>query len=1300
VSNLVRAEKISTAAAQKAPRKQNELTHIIRLLSHFAKGNRRPFVLGFIMLLAEMLTALADGLPLAFVLDYLIDPVKNPDLPTLMKGWTGLTIPAIGSPLVMTVGILALGVVVIAMLNSLTDSLAEIYLAKGGRLLGYNMRVQLYSHLQKLSLAFYNKQRTGDLLTRVTGDVSAIEEFMTSSLSDIVGGILTLVGTVIVVFYLSWQVGLVVILLIPVLAYVSDYFSQRVKAASKKARSREGELAASAQEMLTSIRVIQTFGSGGNQLEQFSKQSQKTMDSSLEAAGIQARFSFTFKVLESTILAGIICLGVFLNIESLIALGTLVFLVKKVDDMFKPTKKIIKEWNTVGKIYASVERIGEILDRTPAVADAPNAIAAPAFKGHVEFNDVSFAYIPEPEDVKEGTATAQPRLALRAVNFDMKPGEVVALVGGSGAGKSTIVQLLPRLYDPHAGSITIDGADIRSFTLDSLRSRMSMVLQEAILFVGTVADNIAYGRQNASREEIIAAAMQASAHEFIEQLPDGYDTVLSERAGNLSGGQRQRIAIARAFIRNTPILILDEPTTGLDAESTELVLLALHELMKGKATIIISHDLNLIRRADKIIAIAQGRIEQVGTHKELLHQGGLYADLYNRQFGQAVEDVGGTLKPVETPAPADDDDDGVPSVAPKVFQTLIGKALPQPVTPKAFQTLMMQAVPAPAQAAPPAPAKPAQVATPTQAKPAPVHNVAKPATPTPTPAPVALKPAMPQAVKPMPLPTPAPSSLPQEKPDTKPKPAIFETTVMRTIPEPAAQASTHETIQVPGAQTSAPRAVPNGSAWLDPLRSPVLQDELSGLPTAFDGEAMREYLQTALFGKSHTQHRIERCAPGKAIYTGDACALRYELVVKETSSGQTFQPLVVGRMFQDQLACALYMRDKLLPLATLMRGRAEIAPFTAPVAMIEPLNMVVYAFPIDGELPTLVGATDRQRMTEILAETLPEVLAGQLTIQDLRMVPVNYARRYRCVMRYEIECLAPGNKLQRREVYGKIATDTQGALIAPVIAALRERVQGNRNAYQFNIPRSLGFRPDLQLSLLEAIPGTPQINQLLKARLNGADRPAGALTLDHALDACAQIANALHRSNIGLGRRRTLDNDLTGLRKGIREVQRVSPDLGAQFQTWLERIESYAEESDALLPRFCHGDYTYAQVIFDGRQSGLVDFDTVCQAEPALDLGQFLAYLRAAAHKARKAATPGATPIGVQLGEHFLDTYIAVAGDQIEDAERLRIRVSVYEVVSLMRMALHSWQQLKATRLENAIAVLEEAMVRLPQLDY
>src|SRR6266508_3859715 len=360
--------------------------------------------------------------------------------------------------------------------------------------------------------------------------------------------------------------------------------------------------------------------------------------------------------------------------------------------MFKPTKKIIKEWNTVGKIYASVERIGEILDRTPAVMDTPKAIEAPRFTGNVGFNHVSFAYMPDAEDVKPGE-TPQPRLALSDVSFTIAPGEVVALVGGSGAGKSTIVQLLPRLYDPHAGQVTIDGHDIREFTLESLRAQMSMVLQETVLFTGSVADNIAYGRADATREEVIAAAMQANAHEFIEKLPKGYDTELGERAASLSGGQRQRLAIARAFIRNSPILILDEPTTGLDAESTDLVLLALRSLMKGKSTIIVSHDLNLIRHANKIVVIKQGQVEQIGTHKELLTSGGLYADLYHKQFGQAVAEQGGQIKPAAAQLAAEDEEDE--PISPKVFQTLMTQALPKPISSQAFQTILFHALPAP-----------------------------------------------------------------------------------------------------------------------------------------------------------------------------------------------------------------------------------------------------------------------------------------------------------------------------------------------------------------------------------------------------------------------------------------------------------------------------------------------------------------------------------------------------------------------------------------------------------------------------
>jgi ABC-type multidrug transport system fused ATPase/permease subunit/thiamine kinase-like enzyme len=1332
VSNLVRAEKLPKAAAEKAPKKEGELRHIVRLLGSFTKGQNRPFIMGFVMLIAEMVTALADGLPLALAVDYLIDPVKNPDVPTLVRNWTGLTIPPIASPLVITIGVLAVAVVVIAMLNSLTDSLAEIYLAKAGRLLGYNMRIGLYTHLQKLSLAFYNKQRTGDLLSRVTSDVSAIEEFITKSLSDIVGGILTLIGTMLVLFYLSWQVALVACCLVPVMAYVSDYFSQRVKEAAKKARSREGDLASSAQEMLTSIRVIQTYGSGSNQLEKFSKQNHKTMESSLEAAGIQARFSFTFKVMEAAILAGIICLGVFLNVQGLIALGTLVFLIKKIDDMFKPTKKIIKEWNTVGKIYASVERIGEILDRTPAVTDAPNAVPAPAFKGHVEFKDVSFAYMPEPEDIKPGATPPAPRLALRAVSFDIKPGEVAALVGTSGAGKSTIVQLLPRLYDPHAGMITIDGFDTRSFTLDSLRSRMSMVLQEAILFTGTVAENIAYGRTNATREEVIAAAMQASAHEFIQQMPDGYDTVLSERAGNLSGGQRQRIAIARAFIRNTPILILDEPTTGLDAESTELVQLALRELMKGKATIIISHDLNLIRQADKIIAITQGQIAQIGTHKELLREGGLYADLYNKQFGQAVEDQGGSMKPVDVPAPVevDEDDDGVPSVTPRAFQTLIGKALPAPVTPKAFQTLMMQMVPLPAQpAAKPTPVP--QPATPQAAQPTPVPQAVKPmplpaqpaakpapapqpAAPTPPPAPQAAQPARapeptPQAVKPMPLP-PAPEPAP------KPKPAIFETTVMHTVPQPqqqnqagapAAPQSVPQSRPAPTTDSLPPPQATLGHTGLrgerlDLLNSAVLQSELPALKAAFDTAIMAEQIQTVLFGKARPHYNVERCAVDQATYLpGEGVAIRYEVLVKDRRSQATLEPLVVAMLFQNQLACALYMRDKLAPLVELTRGRADLAPFATPAAMIEPLNMVLHVFPIDGELPALVPATDSARMRELFNETLPAALDNSLEVEKCDVELVDYARRYRAVLRYRVEGRRPGsNRVEQQIVYGKVFTSNIGALAGPVTAALRERVLNGDRDQRFNVPRSLGWRPDMQLSLLEAIPGKPLISDLLKARLRGHATEPEILSLRQMIDACARIAAQMHSSDIQLGRRRTLDDELAMLRKNFVDMRRLSPDLGAQMESWLDQLNIYAEQSDALRLGFCHGDYTYTQVIFEGQQAGLVDFDSICQAEPALDLGHFLAYLRVAGYKAQKLASGAPNTLVEELSERFLTNYLGAIGDRIEDVERLRVRVAIYQMISLLRRALRSWQKFKGSRLENALALIEEEMACLPQLDY
>jgi hypothetical protein len=490
------------------------------------------------------------------------------------------------------------------------------------------------------------------------------------------------------------------------------------------------------------------------------------------------------------------------------------------------------------------------------------------------------------------------------------------------------------------------------------------------------------------------------------------------------------------------------------------------------------------------------------------------------------------------------------------------------------------------------------------------------------------------------------------------------------------------------------------SAQLDPLSSAAIQEDLPGAQAAFDADAMRGYLQSALFGAAGAGYTIERCEPGQSVYTGESCIVRYPLEVKDSLSGQMIQPLVVGRVFRDQTAAAGYLRDKLAPLAERMRGRAEIAPFRTPVALIEPLNMVVYVFPIDGELPVLVDVTDPEKMRALLGEMLRDSLDSNLTVQDCLVELGHYGRQHRCVLRYHLTVTTPGDATpQHMLVYGKIAADDRGALAGPVIDALHAQVLDGNKGYQFNIPRSFGFRPDLQLALFEAIPGVPQVAQLLKARLKGqAATQPGQLSLEASIDACARIAAALHTSGITLGPRRTLADELAGLRQGFAGVQHIAPELGAQFQSWLEQVEAYAGSSRSLDLCFSHGDFSYTQLIFEGEQTGLVDFDTVCQAEPALDLGQFLAYVRMAVQKGRKSAAPAPAGLTEQLCEQFLQSYIAASGDQLVDAALLRARVPVYELISLLRLALHSWQKLKGSRLEFVLTILEERASCLAQL--
>jgi ABC-type multidrug transport system fused ATPase/permease subunit len=609
----------------------SDLRRTWHLFSRY-RGGGKVYVIAIVLLAIEAATAVFEAVPIAWLIDFI-----NEDRAAFDFGFLSF----IDSAWVETILILTVGIVALAAINSAADSLTEVFMARGGRSFGYRIRVAMYSHLQRLPLAYHDKKRTGDVLTRVTGDVLVAEEFIVVSVSNILGALMLLVGSFAFMLYTSWEIALIALFVVPLLAILSNFFSTRIKAASKAQRAREGELASTAQEMLTSIRLVQSYGRGTVDLHRFSEQTEKSMTASLWAANIQAQFSFVIALAEALAISAVVWLGYWLVTEKTITAGTLVLLVLLLQNMFKPSRKVVSEWYKLGKVFASVERIDDLLDRKVVVEDAPYAIDAPELQGRLTFKHVSFAYPAEHEDGSQ--ADARPAV-LNDIDFEAYPGEVVALVGFSGAGKSTIAQLVPRLYDPDEGAVLVDGLPLRSLTLASLRSQVSLVLQDTVLLAGSVAENIGYGVPNATQEDIERAARLANAHEFIMALPDGYDSNLGERGATLSGGQRQRLAIARAFIRQAPILILDEPTTGLDPESAQVVVSALRSLMQGKTTLLISHDLGLIRHADRALFIADGRIVESGSPERLLESGGLYADLH------ATDEAAGDALAIAPPA--------------------------------------------------------------------------------------------------------------------------------------------------------------------------------------------------------------------------------------------------------------------------------------------------------------------------------------------------------------------------------------------------------------------------------------------------------------------------------------------------------------------------------------------------------------------------------------------------------------------------------------------------------------------------
>jgi Phosphotransferase enzyme family len=476
------------------------------------------------------------------------------------------------------------------------------------------------------------------------------------------------------------------------------------------------------------------------------------------------------------------------------------------------------------------------------------------------------------------------------------------------------------------------------------------------------------------------------------------------------------------------------------------------------------------------------------------------------------------------------------------------------------------------------------------------------------------------------------------------------------------------------------------------------QEALPGFATALDEEAMKGYLQEALFGSDRPGYTVKRCTPKRPRYIpGECCTLRYQCEARNGASGAVVELIVRGRLFPDRGTCAAYMSEKLAPLVARIRGRPEVAAFAAPAAVIEPLNMVVHVWPIDGELPTLVEATDRGRMIEVLREALPKTLEQPFAVQDCQIELVSYRRRARCVLRYTVTGQAAGGDETRNiVVYGKVVGAGKETLASPTIHALLDQVRRRGDRYRFTLPRSLGWRPDLQLALLEASPGAPrQIRHAIKSRLRGRPPPPDAPPLEEMLAICANVAATLHTSGLNVGPVRVIDHDLARLGREIAIVRQFAPGFADRARSWLERIAALAGQSEPLPLCLNHGDFDHEQLLFNGANGALLDLDTLCQAEPAFDVGWFLGNLREDIEKLRRSASVSSTlaeELAEELAERFLRAYVTAAGDQLEDGEHLRARTTLYEAIALLRLAVRGQHDFNEIRRDIATTLLEERM--------
>jgi subfamily B ATP-binding cassette protein MsbA len=603
---------MASKAVQSTPPRRGDRLNLGQIL----RPHWVALVAAFLAVIGETVTDILEPWPIKVVVDNLLLDKKLPHR-------LGAFVLAMFGDNKLAVLYFALAAVLVIAVVGAISSYVEKYLTTSvSQWVAHDLRKMLYQRIQRLSLAEHGEARTGDLMTRVTSDIDAIQDFVNSALLGIIVNLLTLVGMVAVMTYYNWRFTLVALSVAPVMFVFVYFYSRRIKQASRAVKKKESELASDVAEIFSSIHTVQAFAREDYEERRFDWESRQNVKAGLQARSMKARLAPMVDVIVAVGTCLVLGYGARLALAGEISPGILILFIFYLKQLYKPLKELSKMTNTVSKALVSYERIQEVFGVESRVRDLPGAQEAPPFKGLIEFDKVTFGY---------GSGMT----VLKKVSLKLEPGQVGAIVGPSGTGKTTIASLIPRFFDPQDGAIRIDGIDVRQFTLKSLRDQISFVLQDTLLFRGTIWENIAYGRPDAPPEDTIRAAELANAHDFITNMPMGYWTPVGERGTTLSGGQRRRIAIARAIVRNTPILILDEPTTGLDAASEQAVTEALERLMKGRTCLVIAHHLSTIQRADVIFVVKDSEIVERGAHHELLDRGGVYAGLFELQTSAA-----------------------------------------------------------------------------------------------------------------------------------------------------------------------------------------------------------------------------------------------------------------------------------------------------------------------------------------------------------------------------------------------------------------------------------------------------------------------------------------------------------------------------------------------------------------------------------------------------------------------------------------------------------------------------------------